>query len=162
MQEVRGHSWRDVRITPPEVAREGVRTASGRVMRTLHAGTVGAMGIDRTIPNITVPDRAALETSVREHAAVLGVEVLMDHGWIVTLGDRDGHQLSIMTQDATASVNPAVSCFLTTVDEVQTVLGRVVEQGLEVVHLLSEEPWGVTRFFYRDSAGTVINVGTHT
>jgi predicted enzyme related to lactoylglutathione lyase len=131
-------------------------------MRTLHAGTVGAMGIDRTIPNITVPDRAALETSVREHAAVLGVEVLMDHGWIVTLGDRDGHQLSIMTQDATASVNPAVSCFLTTVDEVQTVLGRVVEQGLEVVHLLSEEPWGVTRFFYRDSAGTVINVGTHT
>lgn len=99
---------------------------------------------------------------VREHAAVLGVEVLMDHGWIVTLGDRDGHQLSIMTQDATASVNPAVSCFLTTVDEVQTVLGRVVEQGLEVVHLLSEEPWGVTRFFYRDSAGTVINVGTHT
>jgi hypothetical protein len=38
----------------------------------------------------------------------------------------------------------------------------VVEQGLEVVHLLSEEPWGVTRFFYRDSAGTVINVGTHT
>ena len=55
------------------------------------------------------------------------------------------------------------SCFLTTVDEVQTVLGRVVEQGLEVVHLLSEEPWGVTRFFYRDSAGgTVIKVGTHT
>lgn len=50
-------------------------------------------------------------------------------------------------------MNPAVSCFLTTVDEVQTVLGCVVEQGLEVVHLLSEEPWGVSRFFYRDSAG---------
>lgn len=86
-------------------------------------GTVGAMGIDRTIPNITVPDRVALETSVREPRRLL---------------------------------------LLTTVDEVQTVLGRVVEQGLEVVHLLSEEPWGVTRFFYRDSAGTVINVGSHT
>lgn len=131
-------------------------------MRTRHAGTVGAMSIDRIVPNITVPDRVALESSVREHAAVLGAEVLMDHGWIVTLGDRNGHQLSVMTQDATAAVNPAVSCFLASLDEVRTALDRVVEQGLEVLHPLTEEPWGVTRFFYRDAVGTVVNVGTHT
>lgn len=86
----------------------------------------------------------------------------MDHGWIVTLGDRDGHQLSIMTQDATATVNPDVSCFLSTVAEVEAALDRVLAQHLEVVHPLTAEPWGVTRFFYRDAAGSVINVGAHT
>jgi hypothetical protein len=30
------------------------------------------------------------------------------------------------------------------------------------VHPLTEEEWGVTRFFYRDHSGRVINVGTHT
>lgn len=120
------------------------------------------MGIERVVPNLTVPDRAALEQCVDQHVAVLGAEVLMDHGWIVTLGDRDGHQLSVMTKDATASVNPAVSCFLGSVAEVRATLDRVVEQGLEVVHPLTEEPWGVTRFFYRDAAGAVINVGAHS
>ena len=34
--------------------------------------------------------------------------------------------------------------------------------GVEVIHPLTDEPWGVTRFFYRDSQGRVINVGMHT
>ena len=33
--------------------------------------------------------------------------------------------------------------------------------GLEIVHPMTTEPWGVTRFFYRDSAGRVVNVGSH-
>ncbi|WP_205678928.1 VOC family protein [Brachybacterium endophyticum] len=83
----------------------------------------------------------------------------MEHGWITTLGDERGPQLSLMTTDATAPVNPAVSVF---VDDVHEALRRVEESGLEVVHPLTDEPWGVTRFFYRDSEGTVINVGMHT
>lgn len=37
-----------------------------------------------------------------------------------------------------------------------------LEQGLEVVHPLTGEPWAVTRFFCRNAAGSVINVGAHT
>lgn len=83
----------------------------------------------------------------------------MDHGWIVTLGDGAGHQLSLMTADASGPVNPAISIF---VDDVTETLHRVRAAGLEIVHPLTEEPWGVTRFFYRDSDGHVVNVGTHT
>lgn len=94
-----------------------------------------------------------------EHSTALGLRVLMDHGWIVTLGDDDGHQLSLMTRDASATVNPDVSVF---VDDVQAAFARVEAMGAEIVHPLTDEPWGVTRFFYRASDGRVINVGTHT
>lgn len=83
----------------------------------------------------------------------------MDHEWIVTLGDDDGHQLSLLTEDATAPVNPDVSVF---VDDVREALARVEQTDLEIVHPLTDEPWGVTRFFYRASDGRVINVGMHT
>lgn len=114
------------------------------------------MSVERVVPNLTVAD---LNRAVDEHRSMLGLEVLMDHGWIVTLGDSAGHQLSLMTADATAPVNPDVSVF---VDDVRAVLERAEAAGVEIVHPLSDEPWGVTRFFYRDSQGRVINVGMHT
>lgn len=113
------------------------------------------MRIDRVVPNLTVDD---LCQAVEEHRAVLGMQVLMDHGWIVTLGDDAGHQLSLMTRDASARVNPDVSIF---VDDVQEAFGNATDARVEIVHPLTVEPWGVTRFFYRDSAGRVINIGTH-
>lgn len=36
----------------------------------------------------------------------------------------------------------------------------VERAGQEVVYPLTDEPWGVTRFFYRASDGNVVNVGT--
>ncbi|MGS0562050.1 VOC family protein [Microbacterium aurugineum] len=114
------------------------------------------MRVERVVPNLTVTD---LRAAVAEHAAVLGLRVLMDHGWIVTLGDDEGHQVSLLTRDASAPMNPDVSVF---VDDVRAAISRVEEAGLEIVHPLTDEPWGVTRFFYRDSDGRVINVGMHT
>ncbi|UEA58838.1 VOC family protein [Gordonia otitidis] len=114
------------------------------------------MRVDRVVPNLTVAD---LRRAVAEHSEVLGLRVLMDHGWIVTLGDDDGHQLSVMTEDASAPVNPDVSVF---VDDVREAFAHARAAGLEIVHPLTDEPWGVTRFFYRGSDGRVINVGTHT
>ncbi|GAA2442887.1 VOC family protein [Agromyces soli] len=114
------------------------------------------MRVERVVPNLTVVE---LHQAVEEHRLVLGWRVLMDHGWIVTLGDDEGHQLSLMTRDASAPVNPEVSIF---VDDVRVALARVEAAGHEIVHPLTEEPWGVTRFFYRASDGRVVNVGTHT
>ena len=114
------------------------------------------MRVERVVPDLTVTD---LRAAVAEHSAVLGLRVLMDHGWIVTLGDEEGHQLSLITRDASAPMNPDVSVF---VDDVHVALARAGAAGLDIVHPLTEEPWGVTRFFYRDSDGRVINVGMHS
>lgn len=114
------------------------------------------MKIDRVVPNLTVPD---LTDAIHEHGEALGMRVVMDHGWVATLADDDGHQLTLLTQDATAPVNPDVSGF---VDDIHEAHLRVLRSGRQIVHPLTEEPWGVTRFFYRDSAGRVINVGMHS
>lgn len=114
------------------------------------------MKVDRIVPNLVVDD---LAVAVREHTAVLGLRIVMDHGWIITLADNDGHQLSLMTRDASASVNPDISVF---VDDIERAHHEASMSGMEIVHPLTEEEWGVTRFFYRDSSGRVVNVGTHS
>jgi catechol 2,3-dioxygenase-like lactoylglutathione lyase family enzyme len=91
---------------------------------------------------------------------VLGLEVAMDQGWIVTYAKpgEPGVQLSVMTQDATAPVRPDVSI---EVEDVDAAHAAVVALGWEVVHPLTEEPWGVRRFFVRDPGGAVLNVLSH-
>lgn len=63
------------------------------------------------------------------------------------------------TDRQNSPMNPDVSIF---VDDVQEALRRAKEAGMEIVHPLTDEPWGVTRFFYKDTTGSVINIGTHT
>lgn len=111
--------------------------------------------IERIVPDLTVDD---LAEAVRQHTEILGLEVVMDHGWIVTLADSTGHQLSLMTTDAAAPVNPDVSVF---VDDVEAAYAAAQTAGVEIVHPLTVEAWGVRRFFYRDAGGRVVNVGTH-
>ena len=116
------------------------------------------MSIQRVVPVLTVSDLAA---ATAEHVGVLGLEVVMDLGWVVTLADGSGHQLTLVTRDASAPVNPNVSVGLDDIAAVEASYRSAVDQGLEIVHPLSEEDWGVTRFFYRDSSGSVINVVAH-
>lgn len=113
------------------------------------------MEIERIVPILTVDD---LPTAIAEHRTVLGLEVVMDNGWVAFLSDRAGRQLGLMTTDATAPVNPDVSVF---VDDIDAAHAAAVAAGVEIVHPLSTEEWGVRRFFYRDSSGRVVNVGTH-
>lgn len=114
------------------------------------------MAVSRVVPIVTVADvEAARDAYVR----TLGLAEVMNHGWIVTLADGDGrHQLSLMTRDQTAAVNPSVSI---EVDDVDAAHRAAVEAGLDIVHPLTDEPWGVRRFFFADAAGNVVNVLAH-
>ena len=115
------------------------------------------MNVLRVMPLLSVSDLdAAVETYVR----TTGMEVIMNHGWIATLappGDRS-IQLSLITRDATAPVNPSTSI---EVDDVNAAYSEVRASGLEIVHELCDEEWGVRRFFFRDSDGSVVNVLSH-
>jgi predicted enzyme related to lactoylglutathione lyase len=113
------------------------------------------MKIERIAPVLTVND---LATAIADHTAVLGMQVVMNLGWVAFLADDAGRQIGLITTDATAAVNPDVSVF---VDDVDEAYSAAVASGVEIVHPLSAEEWGVRRFFYRDSSGRVINVGTH-
>lgn len=44
---------------------------------------------------------------------------------------------------------------------VDAVHSEAVRRGLRVVYPLTDEPWGVRRFFVEDPSGTVVNVLAH-
>lgn len=114
------------------------------------------MTVRRVMPVLTVADLAATREA---YIRVLGLREVMNHGWIVTLADDElHHQVSLMTKDATAPVNPAVSI---EVDDVDAAYQAALDAGLRIVHPLSDEQWGVRRFFFADQDGNVVNVLTH-
>jgi len=47
------------------------------------------------------------------------------------------------------------------VTDVDEAYARAVEQGIEIVYPLTDEPWGVRRFFAVDPNGAIINIVSH-
>jgi catechol 2,3-dioxygenase-like lactoylglutathione lyase family enzyme len=115
------------------------------------------MGVHRVVPDLT---STSLQAATAFYRDVLGLQPVMDHGWIVTLADpeRPSVQVSLMTHDATAPAIPSVSI---QVDDVDACHAAAVRVGAEIVHPLTDEPWGVRRFFVRDPDGNVVNVLSH-
>ena len=115
------------------------------------------MGVRRIVPDLHAEDPAASRDFYED---VVGLEVVMDHGWIVTLAAPDDPrvQIAVMGRDASAPVTPDVSI---EVDDVDAAHAAVLARGDEIVHPLTDEPWGVRRFFVRDPSGKVINILSH-
>jgi catechol 2,3-dioxygenase-like lactoylglutathione lyase family enzyme len=115
------------------------------------------MTVRRVMPILTVSD---IEASADAYVRILGLREVMNHGWIITLADAElRHQVSLMTRDATAPVNPSVSV---EVEDVDAAYRAAVDAGLRIVHPLSDEEWGVRRFFFADQSGNVVNVLSHS
>jgi catechol 2,3-dioxygenase-like lactoylglutathione lyase family enzyme len=115
------------------------------------------MSVRRIVPDFHADEPGA---SREFYVDVLGLEVAMDLGWIVTFAapTNPAAQVSVMRQDATAPVQPDASIEVDDVDAVHAAARRL---GYEVVHPLTDEPWGVRRFFVRDPNGKVLNVLRH-
>ncbi len=121
---------------------------------------MSSMELSRAVPILTVDD---LDAAVQTYRTVLGLDVLMNLGWIATLGTAGTAgggtaQFSVMTRDATAPVNPVSSLEVSDVDRAYA---DAVAEGVEIVHPLTDEEWGVRRFFFADADGNVVNVLSH-
>ena len=83
----------------------------------------------------------------------------MDMGWIVTVVSptSDTAQINLMTSE-----NPAPPSDISVeVGDVDAVHAEAVRRGLRIVYPLTDEPWGVRRFFVEDPNGKVVNVLRH-
>ena len=119
------------------------------------------MTIRRAIPNMVAEDLAA---SREFYAGFLGFDVAMDEPGFtmfaspsnrtaqITLADRNTPGLDRGVRQAQISVE---------VEDVDTLHAEAVRRGLDIVYPLTDEPWGIRRFFVRDPDGTVINVAMH-
>jgi predicted enzyme related to lactoylglutathione lyase len=115
------------------------------------------MKVRRVVPDFHAQDPAA---GGEFYAEVLGLEVVMDQGWIVTYAapGNPAAQISVMRQDASAPVQADVSIEVDDVDAAHATAQRL---GCEILHPLTDEPWGVRRFFVRDPTGKVLNILSH-
>jgi catechol 2,3-dioxygenase-like lactoylglutathione lyase family enzyme len=118
------------------------------------------MGVMRIVPNLPVADVARANEL---YAQIFGLAIGMDLGWIANLSpvDAPAIQLQVMVMDESAPCNPAISVGVATPGEVDAIHDRAVAAGLDVVHPITDESWGVHRFFFRDHDGNVVNVVAH-
>lgn len=123
------------------------------------------MTIERTVSNIkSVRIASALPSHPKQshkfYVDFLGFEVAMDRDEIITFASPSNPtvQLSVVRPDQSGATHPSVSIEVTDVDEIHA---KAIAQGIKIVYPLTDEPWGVRRFFVIDPNGVVINVLSH-
>ncbi|UXN66726.1 VOC family protein (plasmid) [Phyllobacterium sp. A18/5-2] len=115
------------------------------------------MTVRRIVANIAVD---TVPEARKFYCDLFGLEPVMDLGWIVTLASHETAvtQISILSEGGSGAPVPDISI---EVDNVEEVYRRAKEMGCKVVHNLTDEPWGVRRFFIHDPAGNLLNVLSH-
>lgn len=115
------------------------------------------MAVIRIVPNIAV---ASVEQVQKFYADLFDLDVVMDHGWIVTLATEQmsATQISFASQGGSDTPVPDLSI---EVDDVDAVYERAVAKGHQIAYALTDEPWGVRRFYLTDPVGKLLNVLSH-
>ena len=116
------------------------------------------MRVTKVLSNLAVPDIAAASGFYTDYLG-LSVEAF-NLGWVARYQSPDGAaSVQLVTRDATAAVDSVISAAVgLDVDEAYAEANR---RGYEIVHPLTDEPWGPRRFFVRAPDGNVINMVSH-
>jgi predicted enzyme related to lactoylglutathione lyase len=115
------------------------------------------MSVRRIVPNINSADPQAAKPF---YEGVLGLTTAMDMGWIVTFASPSNPtvQLSVVASDTRSEPHADISIEVADVDACHAAARH---QGHSIVYPLTDEPWGVRRFFVRDPHGVIVNVVSH-
>ena len=115
------------------------------------------MRVQRIVANIATGDVAAADRFYRD---ILGLELLMDHGWIRTYGSTSTMtvQVSVASQGGSDTPVPDLSI---EVGDLGEALRRVQDSGTPIEYGPVSEPWGVRRFYVRDPLGRLVNILQH-
>ena len=115
------------------------------------------MKVRRIVANIETQDAAAAK---RFYHDVLGLDMLMDQGWIATYGSAEKMQVqvSFMAQGGSGTPVPDLSI---EVDDVDAALAGMRAAGFAIEYGPADEPWGVRRFYVRDPLGRLVNILSH-
>ncbi len=115
------------------------------------------MRVTQIIADLHVTDLKAAKGFYTDYLGLTEEEFNL--GWVARYTSPDtGTNLQLMTRDATAPEDPVLSV---KVDDVEAAYAQAQERGYEIVHPLTLEEWGVTRFFVRAPDGNVLNVVQH-
>jgi catechol 2,3-dioxygenase-like lactoylglutathione lyase family enzyme len=115
------------------------------------------MTVKRIVANIAT---AHVERAKAFYGDILGLDLVMDHGWILTFAGAGPvrPQISFASEGGSGRPVPDISI---EVDDLEEVHRLMVEKKLPIDFGPVTEPWGVRRFFVRDPFDRLINILTH-
>lgn len=116
------------------------------------------MVVKRIVSNFAVDD---ITKAVAFYEGILGLDTVMDHGWIRTFAAADQTmttQVNFATEGGSGTPVPDMSI---EVDNLDNVLGKMKDAGIAIEYGPAEEPWGVRRFYVRDPFGKLVNILEH-
>ena len=115
------------------------------------------MKVTRIVANIATKDVPGAGPFYRD---VLGLDLLMDHGWIATYGSREvaNVQISFASEGGSGTAVPDLSV---EVDDLDAALEAMRQAGFVIEYGPADEPWGVRRFYVRDPFGRLVNILSH-
>lgn len=115
------------------------------------------MAVRRIVTNIAAQD---LTKAKAFYVDVLGLNEVMDMGWIITFAaeEKGSLQVSVLSEGGSGTPVPDISV---EVDDLDGILGRAKKLGFPIEYGPAEEPWGVRRFYVRDPFGKLVNVLSH-
>lgn len=108
--------------------------------------------------NLPVADIAAARGFYADYLGLSAEE--LDLGWVARFRSPDGRAaVQLVTRDATSPQDSAISVHVG--PDVDAAYAEAQRRGYEIVHPLTDEPWGVRRFLVRDPDGNVVNIVSH-
>jgi predicted enzyme related to lactoylglutathione lyase len=108
--------------------------------------------------NLPVADIDAAQGFYTDYLG-LNVEGL-ELGWVARYRSPDGRaSVQLVTRDATSPQDSVISVHVG--NDVDEAYAEAQRRGYEIVHPLTDEPWGVRRFLVRAPDGNVINIVNH-
>jgi len=115
------------------------------------------MAVKRIVANI---ETSSPTDATAFYGDILGMEMAMDHGWIVTFASDAGAraQVSFASEGGSGTPVPDLSIEVDNLDEV---LDRIAKAGIAIEYGPASEPWGVRRFYVRDPFGRLLNILSH-
>lgn len=118
---------------------------------------------DVTPPTRTVcyADGADLVASRAFYTGVLGLEVAMEEPILGLVSPANHSAQVLVPPTGFEEPQPRFGIDLGDPRAVDIAHAAALDRGLRVVYPITDEPWGVRRFFVEDPGGTIINVLAH-
>jgi predicted enzyme related to lactoylglutathione lyase len=108
--------------------------------------------------NLTVAD---IDAARSFYADFLGLsEEDLNLTWVTRFVVPGGQaSVQLVTRDATSDHDSVMSVHVG--NDIDEAYAEAKRRGYEIVYPLTQEPWGLRRFFVRDPDGNVINIASH-
>ena len=117
------------------------------------------MEIKRIVPNIS---SNSMEESRKFYSDFLGLKIVMDMEWILTFASVSNPtaQISIVKND---KPNVFVSDITISIEvnDIDALYKKAVALDYKIPYSITNEPWGVRRFFVKDPNNVIINIMCH-